>query len=405
MAEDNRAVEIDVLLIFGTFATLFGLLLVPIGAGRLPCNLDSAYGLFLVLIAFQTVTIGKSPFGDMRRSWLLVICGFLVAAFGMVACFIPGALSQPVRATVGVVLVAGGISLLLQLFFSRSKARLWLGAGPVLAQLTLACALVYALGIALGMVALVPGAVTNEQNAIVLLADGGAVFYLAWLLHKVERLYAPQPGERPGASSPHRFAPFRSAVLPLRPALLILLGLSLVLLGMLLVPVSLGLMPFSPDGQLGLLLTVMAIQVMALGDTPIGSLKGPGWMLAVGLTFAAAGIVAAIVPGLLTDQLRLLLGSLNLISGAGFLLAAWLKRGASADSGPDGALPIVRSLGSTQTALSWLSVVFGVSMLAPRLIPGIAMPVLIVANGATLIRLASILMRLEAQEPISAGAP
>ncbi len=396
----DRALEIDILLVLGTFGTLFGLLLFPISAGRLPFNLDSTYGLFLVLVSFQTITMGKTPFGDVRRSWAVVIVGLCAAALGMCACFIPGVLTQVARAAVGIILLGGGVSLLLQFLISRTKARLWLKTGPALAQLAIACALVYALGIVLGVITLAPGVVANESTAIVLVAWGGSLFYLAWLLRKVTLLYPTEVSEGHGSIRiPGRgIALFGDAVLPLLPAILILIGMSLTLFGLLLVPVGLRLIPVSSDGQLGLLLTVMAIQAMALGSTPLGQLSRPFWMLVVGLVFAALGIVASIVPGLLTDWLRILVGVLNLGSGAKALLSAWLaSRGPTqSPADPASALPIFRTLGSTQMALSWLSVVFGVSMLLPELIPGLVAPVLLVANGGVLIRFATILLRFEA---------
>ena len=63
---------------------------------------------------------------------------------------------------------------------------------------------------------------------------------------------------------------FGEASLPLSIALVIPVGVLLVLLGLLLFPVNQGLIPFSPDGQLGLLLVIMAIQMLALGETPVG---------------------------------------------------------------------------------------------------------------------------------------
>ncbi len=327
MAQDyDRSLEIDILLILGTFGTLFGMLLFPISTGRLPYNPDRVYGLFLVLVSFQTITMGKTPFGDVRRSWAVVIVGLGAAALGMVACFIPGVLTEFARAAVGIVLLGGGFSLLLQLLISRTKARLWLRAGPVLAQLAIACGLVYALGMALGVITLTPGLVANEATAIALIGWGGSIFYLAWLLRKVALLYPVKEtkGREARAPSANRFALFRDAFLPLSQAILILIGLSLTLVGLLLFPVNLGLLPFSADGQLGLLLTVMAIQAMAVGDTPLGHLSRPAWMLAVGLIFAALGIVASIVPGLLTDWLRVLIGVLNIGSGGKALFAAYL---------------------------------------------------------------------------------
>jgi len=93
------------------------------------------------------------------------------------------------------------------------------------------------------------------------------------------------------------------------------LGILLTVLGLLLFPVNLGIIAFSPDGQLGLLLTVTAIQMMALGETPLGQFKRSWIMVMIGLLFAGLGVVSSIVPGLLTGMLQILLGLLNLTGG------------------------------------------------------------------------------------------
>src|SRR5215467_7934927 len=98
---------------------LFGALLFGIDDGRLPYNPDSTYGLFLVIISFQAVALGKTPLGDFRRSSLLVIGGFLAAAVGLFGCFIPGVSSDFLRTLVGVIVLAGGIALSAQLWASK----------------------------------------------------------------------------------------------------------------------------------------------------------------------------------------------------------------------------------------------------------------------------------------------
>ena len=74
MREDaNLVLEVVILLIFGVFILLFGALLPWIHRGALPYSPEGAYGLFLVLVSFQVVTMGKTPFGDLRRSWIVVL--------------------------------------------------------------------------------------------------------------------------------------------------------------------------------------------------------------------------------------------------------------------------------------------------------------------------------------------
>jgi hypothetical protein len=66
-AESDLSLEVVILLILGVFMFLFGLLLFKINTGELPYTPDSTYGLFLVIVSFQVITMGKTPFGDLRR--------------------------------------------------------------------------------------------------------------------------------------------------------------------------------------------------------------------------------------------------------------------------------------------------------------------------------------------------
>ena len=95
MVQDyDRPLEIDFLLIVGVFMVILGLLLFEAGAGRVALNGDSIYGLSLVLVAFEAIAMGKTPFGDVRQSWLLLVVALCVATLGMFACFIPGTLTS-----------------------------------------------------------------------------------------------------------------------------------------------------------------------------------------------------------------------------------------------------------------------------------------------------------------------
>ena len=191
-AESDLSLEVVILLVFGVFMLLFGLLLFRIHTGELPYAPDSTYGLFLVIVSFQIITMGKTPFGDLRRSWAVILLGVCTAVVGMAACFIPGLLAGPVRILVGVLLSAGGAALLAQLFISEDKARLWLKVPGVLRHLTIACILVYTMSIVLGLVTLLPGITTDYVTAVFLIIYGIGFFYLAWSIQKVRRLYPPE---------------------------------------------------------------------------------------------------------------------------------------------------------------------------------------------------------------------
>jgi uncharacterized membrane protein HdeD (DUF308 family) len=194
-AKSDLSLEVVILLVFGVFMLLFGLLLFRIHMGELPYAPDSTYGLFLVIVSFQVITMGKTPFGDLRRSWAVIIIGVCTAIIGMVACFVPGLLAEPVRILVGLLLFAGGAALLAQLFFSEDKARKWLKASEILQHLTIACILVYAMSIVLGLVTLLPDISTDPQTGVLLIIYGIGFFYLSWCIQKVARTYP--PGDSP----------------------------------------------------------------------------------------------------------------------------------------------------------------------------------------------------------------
>lgn len=186
---------------------------------------------------------------------------------------------------------------------------------------------------------------------------------------------------------------FREASLPLSIALVIPVGALLVLLGLLLVPVNLGVIPFSPDGQLGLLLVIMAIQMLALGETPMGQYKRSRLLIVIGIAFAAMGVFSCIVPGILTDVIRQLLAVLNIAGGAILLGKRFLPMLQGAAE-PVVLPPILKRLLVTLTVLNVVAVAFGISMLLPGLVPGMVIAGIVVINGLLLFALASILLKI-----------
>ena len=155
--ESDLSLEVVLLLILGLFMLLFGILLFSIHTGDLRYSPDSMYGLLLVLVSFQIVTMGKTPFGDLRRSWAVVALGMCTAILGMIACFIPGLVTDLVRILIGIMLLAGGIVLMFQLFISEEKAKMWVNTPGAVKNLVVACSGVYLLSIILGLITLVPG--------------------------------------------------------------------------------------------------------------------------------------------------------------------------------------------------------------------------------------------------------
>ena len=407
--ESDLSLEVVVLILFGVFWLLFGLALFKIYTGDLPYNPDSAYGLFLVIVSFQMITMGKTPFGALRRSWALVFIGMGSAVLGIATSFIPGFFTNFIRELVGIVLFIGGIILFLQLCVSEKMARMWIKIPGILRQLTVACALVYALTILSGLITLSPSLRADPRTAIILSLYGMSFFYLSWCIWKVFRTYGPEQPEDPvstiqsadRADLQRRFILFQEASLPLSPAILILLGVLNTLLGLLLFPVGLGMLPFSPDGQLGLLLTIMAIQMMILGDTPLGQYTRSQFMITIGIVFAGLGVVSCVVPGLLTGMIQILLGILSILGGAVFFIRRFLERKHEIRTSPETPIvdpPIIRKLARIQLAMNSLGIVFGVSMILPGLMPLPVVACILLIMGPLLFVLASLMRKAAIME-------
>jgi len=182
-------------------------------------------------------------------------------------------------------------------------------------------------------------------------------------------------------------------------AILTILAILLTFLGLLLFPVNLGIVAFSPDGQLGLVLTVTAIQMMSLGETPLGQFKRSWLIITIGLLFAALGVVSSIVPGLLTGMVQILLGLFNLVGGAVSLIKRFLPmlREINATGGAPGIVPPnVRKLASVQTTLNCVQLAFGAATLVPGVVPGLLMAGILVINGLLVFMLASTLSKMMA---------
>lgn len=390
--------ETVLLLVLSAFMLLFGVLLFAIHTGALPYTPDSTLGLFLVIVALQVITLGKTPFGEVRRTWLVILTGIAAGLLGMAACFIPGVLTALVRILVGMILTAGGAALLARLLLHKKRAALWLRVPGILRHLTVACALVYIMAFLLGLVTLLPGLTTNPLTAVFLIIDGASLFYLAWCIQVAGKTY-PQPIEQvPGEQARHpRAFLVRDAPLPLTTALLIFLGVLLAFLALLLVPVNLGILPFSPDGQLGLLLVIMAIQMLAMGETPVGQFRRSWVLVVIGLVFVAMGVFACIVPGRITDIIRLMLGLLNLAGGILLLAGRVIPILKDLRNPPAEPIPIppqIRNLLIILTVLNCVSILFGISVLLPGFLPYVATVTILFCNGLLLFALAYIVSTL-----------
>ncbi len=392
---DIVCLPLETVLLFIAGMTVFiaGILLFPVYAGLLPYYENGLYGLLLFFFALQTVMLGKTPFGELPVSNALLGVGVSVASIGIVTCFIPGIPNMLARWMLVVCLGPGGALLLLQMLFSKEKLRLWLRVGGVLRPLPFACGAVYALSMLSGLLVHRPDFLSGYGTATAVLLYGAAILNLSRVLAAVYTEYpeaSADAGEKGG--------------LPFDKAMLMLTGVFMMLLGALLLPVNLGLLPFSGSAQLGLLMVVFSVQMLAAGNTPIGAFPRSWLVVYLGVLFAGLGIVSCIVPDILVAPLTLLVGVLNILNGGLTLAKALPSLVKTRKMLPSTPVPsLLVKLYSTQIALGGLSAMFGSSMLAPGIIPGLLIGVILAANGGVLLYLMRVLFLLDALAE-SAGA-
>ncbi len=389
--EVDLSFEVVLLAVLAVYTLLFGGWLFPIITGQVAYNRDSAYGVFLLVIALQAITMGKTPFGDLRRTWAVVVGGITFAAVGVLACFIPGVFSELARLLVGVVLTGGSLTLALRMLTS-GRRREWTQYRGLPLQVSVNALITYLLLFPLGLITLWPGRVDDRVTAVLLLASGICLGLLAIGVNRVRRLYG-TPAQSGAATRGDVRWWLRESSLSPTLVTLVLTGVVLVLLAIMLVPVALGLLPFSPDGQLGALMVIMAVQIIALGDTPVGHYRRSWLLVCLGILWAVLGITSSIVPGVLTVWLQMILGLGNLLGGLlglGRLFAS--MRAGDAASGP--IPPLLKRLGVIMLVMNVLSILFGLSMLLPSLIPLMVIPVVLLLNGVAIIVLANLQIKL-----------
>ncbi len=368
----------------GAMALLItGVLLFPVSAGVLPYYENGLYGLLLVIFALQTITLGKTPFGEIARSKFLLAAGVLLAAVGIVTCFIPVFNRLP-RALLFLCFGPGGLLLLLQMGLSRDKLRSWVKYGGIFRHLIFGCSAVYVLSMVIALLLWKRNFPTTPMTAVVVMIYGLAVFYLAGVLRKVYREY---PEAEKCAEG--------DIELSTDQAMLLFTGVFMVLLGLLLIPVNLGLLPFSGSAQLGLLMVIFAVQMLASGSTPIGPFPRSWLMIGFGLVCAAMGIVSCIIPDILVPLLTVLVGVLNILGGFITLVKICAPRLRRAEKAHGHVPPILAKLFATQLTMNLLTIMFGTSMLIPNLVPGLAIGVILAANGGVLLYLLHILIVLD----------
>jgi hypothetical protein len=409
-AEVDLSIEVVLLVVGGVYFLLFGVLLFLIDKGRLPYSEGSMYGLFVVLVSMQIITMGKTPFGDFLRSWFIVIIGLITAMIGTLAIFFPGYLSMEIRILAALIVLFTGALGLLQLFASRDKARIWMKVPGILQQLTIACVLVYGIELVLGIITLLPGIVTNPLTAVLCLILGMSLFFLAWCIHVVNRQYRQGKEKTTSPTPPSKggFFLLQEASLTVGNTFNTYQGFLMILLGFLILFNILGIFPsFNSDGQIGLLLVLTSLQLLALGQF-VGSQVTRSWLvLAFGLFCAGAGIFSCIVPGILTGIILPLLGLQNITTGVLLLgtqiVAPTLYGIRHPPAEPVPLPPIIKRLFLVLMVTGIVTIVFGINTIAPVVLPNlfgmvvyaILLPLLVIIMGLLSLMTVSITQKLQ----------
>lgn len=386
--EVHLPLEVAILLVAALAVLVVGGLLFPVSAGSLPYYEDGVYGLLLVLFALQTVTLGKTPFGDARRTPALVALGAAVAGVGIVTCFVPDLLGDLSRILLVSCFGLGGLTLLLRGVLAPDRFRLWWRSGGVLRHLVVAAASVYTGSVLVGLMLWWQGMLSVPAIGILALVYGAAILYLAFVLRAVYSRYPAAGGGAPydaGLSTEH--------------AMILLMGIFMLLLGATLIPVNFGALPFAGSAQLGLLMVFFAVQMLATGSTPVGAFPRTWAMVALGLLFAAVGTVSVVVPDVLVAVLPVLVGVLNILSGLVTLAKVGAPFVRGAEAAVTSASPTTAKLFVVQVLMGLVSVLFGASMLVAHLVPGLVLGLVLAANGAVLLYELHLLRSLEAPPP------
>jgi len=378
-------IDLVILMIAGLTMVIAGLLLFPVYLGLLPYYENGLYGLLIFIYALQITVLGKTPFGDVpQRPLSVLILGIFVACVGIITCFIPDLLKEIPRFLLFICFGPGGIILLLQMFFSKEKFPMWRKKGGILMTLALNCAAVYSLSIFISILLIDKNFISGGLVAFSVLLYGVLIFFLTAVLYKIYALY-PDNTER--QSGGVKLSDDRAVIL--------ITGVFMVVLGILLIPVTIGLLPFSGSAQLGLLVVIMSLQMVAFGNTPIRSFSRTWPLVWLGLFFGSLGIISCIIPWILVPTLTFIIALLNIGGGAIPFIKMLLSK--QRDKGTDrGFVPqVIKRLFLTQMLLNILSVVFGTSMLVKNLIPGPVIGIVLTANGSVLLYLLTLLFKID----------
>lgn len=385
------SLETIFLLMTGVMFVFLGILLIPVYLGLSPYYEDGVFGVLLVVISLQTIALGKNPLGENRHRLLNLIFGIIIAVFGIICCFSPDIFGDIPRYLLLLFFSGGGVILLLQMFFSKDKYPSWKRMGGIFTGLTAACAAVYLLEILLGIFIALPEYTAAEEIPTIGLAVllGSALIVLGIILQKIRT-------QNPAAAKP--------VGISFDKASLILTGIFMVLLGILLIPVNFGMLPFSGSAQLGLLMIIFAVQMLALGSTPVGAYPRSRLMIILGFVFAVLGFISCVIPEILVFPLTILVGLLNISGGAAAIIRIVIPALNFKEATASMSAEIVKISVKIITAtlvMNILTIIFGIGMLISGLIPGLVIGVVLALNGGMLFYL---LWQITAKEKVSAAS-
>ena len=381
LQKNTLPAEVVVLLLMGLVMLILGVLLFPVYAGLLPYYAEGLFGLLIIVAALQILALGKSPFGDVHRSLPVVLFGVAVAVFGIVVCFIPGLFGDVPRLLLILFLGLGGAVQLVQMYLMREEERVRRAADPLLGKLAVLRTTVYLFSVVLAVILIFQSLVAGLVMCIAVLGYGVAGTALACVLRQVYQKY-PQT------------EPAGSVSLSIGNVMLLLIGVFMVVLGVLLIPVSLGLLPFAASAQLGLLLVIFSMQMMLLGETPVGVFSRTHLVVGAGCLLGVVGVICCLIPDVLLVIATLLIAGVNILGGVLGLgrIAVMMKSAPATD------VPVPRfvlQMLVLQIVMNVLTIVFGVSMLTTTLIPGLVIGAVLAANGCVLLALLFLMRKAE----------
>jgi hypothetical protein len=201
---------------------------------------------------------------------------------------------------------------------------------------------------------------------------------------------------------------FSEASIPLESAFIVFQGVLIVFIGLSIygIEFSGGALAFNSSGQGGLLLVILSLNVLALGSIVGLQLRRTWILMMIGTVFAALGMIALISPsGVVAAATVLLLGLSNILTGilgvAGTLVV--VRQGAgSHQSEPGPICPLRTRITRIALLIAIASILFGLSMLAPTLMPSIlglvgyavVFPLILIIMGLLLLYLTRINLML-----------